>query len=210
MQLAITLNIEIPEPLQTLLQAFLGTLAATAPARSSPEDVPAERPMVGPAAPAAHLDVSSLNSPAAASPPPALTAKSHGGGGRALYRTQERIDFLKLAWPRGDGAADVLATMNKLPGPAVADERTVLRMVAWLKLQRSPEALRRMQMAKVRAMRDAKVKGEPVPASHDAILRWGAEHGCHQDQLDLAAMNARRRELGLPPFVPSDARRRAA
>ena len=198
----ITVTIEIPEPLRALLTDLVAALRAAPPPAPAVAKAPAEVP----AAPggAAVLDVS-LTSPAAASPPPASfpAHAAEGGGGRptAAYRTPERIAYLTRAWPLGVSAADALAAMNKMPGAPVPNEKAVLNTVGRLGLKRAPEARRKMDLTKGAVMRAATATAEPVPATHATILHWGAEHGCRQDRLDLAAMNARRSQHGQPPFV---------
>ena len=54
------------------------------------------------------------------------------------------------------------------------------------------------------------VKHKPIAATSIEILRWGAEHGCRQDTLDLDAMNAHRRKYGVPEFELVKPQRRAA
>lgn len=200
MNINITHIITVSEPLRALLTDLVAAL------RAAPSPAPAGA--VAPAEVSAAIEPAadngvSLNSPAAAvSPPPAPSSgAAPKGGGKAPYRTPERIDYLTIVWPRGDTAAAALAAMNAMPGPPVPDEFAVLRMVAALRLQRSPAALRAIHLAKVEAMRAAKANGKPVAADRATILRWGAEHGCRQDRLDLPAMNARRQALGQPAFV---------
>jgi hypothetical protein len=43
--------------------------------------------------------------------------------------------------------------------------------------------------------------GDPVPASREAIQRWGEDRDIITGKLDVERVNARRRHLGLPPFA---------
>lgn len=222
MSINVTVVIEIAEPLRRLLADLVGAVRVAPPAAPAGTKVPAER--------GAHpdgsvrMDVSLEKSPVAASPPPALSSP---GGARRAYETPERVAYLTKAWRDGVSRAEALREMNAMAGPAVPAETTVSLMVKRLDLQRSPEARRKLELAKVEAMRAARTKvaapavsqaAPPVSqaaahASHvpprsyativadtATILAWGAEHGCRQQKLDLPAMNARRRQLGLAPF----------
>lgn len=219
MNITITHILTVSEPLRTLL----ADLATALRGASAPAPARAMAPAEGAADPGrvSANGVSFLNSPAAVeTPPPAPSLKKKGGGGRARWLTPERTDWLTREWPGGVSPADAFATLQAMPGDPVPSEGALKSMVRDLGLRRSPETIARMHAQKAALMRAARWRGTasappenpplppvpargkpaPVTADHETILRWGAEHGCHQERLDLDAMNARRRQFGLPPF----------
>jgi hypothetical protein len=246
--ITITVMLDISPSLRALLEQLLarqGVMSFRVPP-GVPSAAGERRQAASEPGPA--MDVDSLNSPAAdQAPPPASFSQprakvvAQGGGRQSRYETPERIDWLRSAWWDGITQAHALIELNRLPGPELPAEWAVGKIRARHKLQRSPEARRAAQLAKVAAMvaaqrgnaplpeppkpvaaagssmpppkqslramsaaeiaaRRTSMPSKPIAATSIEILRWGAEHGCHQQKLDLDAMNAHCRKLGLPEF----------
>ncbi len=142
----------------------------------------------------------------AAGSPPAAAAPSAPVPSRSPVWTDERKAVVRREWPRGTEAPEILRMLKALPGkplPAPAVRRLGIK-AAELGLRRpeQPAAPRTTIPARVPA-----VATGPVQAEWEQLERWAADRGFaqrldHRDrEASLALVNAKRRELGLPPFV---------
>lgn len=157
-------------------------------------------PMAVRTEPPAHMpEVSgAIGAPHGVAPPEtprATVARPSPASSAARVWSEERKEVLRREYPAGTPRAAILARINALPGPNVTPDR--------MSVQAANMGLRRPGRE---VARDA---AAPVETDHATALRWGAERGLDPHRLDLDAVNAKRRALGLPEFIVPDGRRAA-
>jgi hypothetical protein len=150
------------------------------------------------------LDVSSLNSPAAAMPPLALLG--------ARKWSEERCRRMAELKAEGKTFRQMLPVLNKLPGQKISSHTAIeqqygkMKKAGTLPKVKAAEAVAkaapRPAPAPARAVAATDLK-TPVKARIAEIEQWAASRGlCNgvNARLDMDAVNAKRRELGQPPF----------
>ncbi|MBW4089916.1 MAG: hypothetical protein HIU82_02235 [Proteobacteria bacterium] len=191
-------------------QARLDALADRSPASPAP-DAPAQ---AAPAGVSRALDVSSPPAPAAASSDGSRAAFSREETPQHVW-TGKRDAHLAKRWTQFVTEAVVRAELAAMPGlPIPAHANTLSARASLLGAKRPAgfmvwwhrqRALRDAAPSAVAAQLGAEAARVGVAESDwRAAMDWGARHGVTlgvaDEDDDLAAVNARRAEFGLPPF----------
>lgn len=153
-----------------------------------------------------------------AAPPPARVMAPGAAGSFAGGKwTEARMALLRELWPTDTAIEGILARINELPGVPVASVMSVWTQASAKGLGRRPGASARLAesgrrnlakahagaAAKREAARDAEAPPDGATvATYDQIATWSAPRGIpFTGWVDLPRVNAKRTELGLPPFA---------
>lgn len=189
MSAALSITVTV-EPSAALLAAIERLVSSIAELRAPPRDpacvhapdVPATA-AVSPAVAGDFLDVSSQTAPAAR-----VTNSRPAAFGERIW-TEERKAVLRRDWPAGRNVQAIFDDLCALPGAPVPSATRV-------GIQAAQMGLRRPAAASVASAASL----DPIMTDRETALRWGAERGMDAHVLDLAAVNGKRRALGLRLF----------
>ncbi len=180
------------------LREMEGAAAPARPAAAEPSvKAPALAVQVAVDAPAG--DTPALAAPIAA-PPPVQRATD-----KPRVWTLERNGIILADYPRGVPIAQIVDTINALPGPPI-DANRVGVQAAVLKVRRPPApvakplpapAMSRQQiMDKIAVTRPPATPPAVVKVDRATMISWAAQRGI-QPPYDLSEINAKRAHLGL-------------
>lgn len=147
--------------------------------------------------------------PPTVSAPKAMTAADVISRRGAVW-TDERKALLAELYPCGTALDVILERLNALPGPAVPNKDNIGVQAFNLGIKRNVTAREAAKAAAPTFRPDLPPVPRPLQPDHVTVaystaFAWAGERGLASTRggMDIEAVNRKRRELGLPPFVIS-------